>query len=168
MRWILDACTLIYLVKTNLFENFVDLIDYPLIIDSSVHEEVVLNGKRHNYTYAFEAEKLLKQFRIPVIPIDVSKYLILFRDAGETSCYILAKEEGICLTSDERAYKKFLKHGKKVIRLDTFYFRKCVEGRLTKQEFMNALNRLESVNATKPKSILFFMKKLENQMEVKK
>lgn len=36
MRWILDACTLIYLIKTNLFENFVDLIDYPLMIDSSV------------------------------------------------------------------------------------------------------------------------------------
>ncbi|MFO8018064.1 MAG: hypothetical protein R6U96_05470 [Promethearchaeia archaeon] len=159
---------MIYLVKTELLENFVNLIDYPLIIDSSVHEEVVLNGKRQNYKDAFEAEKLLKQFRIPVIPIDVSKHLVLFRDAGETSCYILAKEEGICLTSDERAYKKFLKHGKKVIRLDTFYFRKCVEGRLTRKEFMTILNRLKSANATKPKSILFFMEKLEKQGEVNK
>ncbi|TFG25643.1 MAG: hypothetical protein EU529_00085 [Promethearchaeota archaeon] len=163
MRWILDSCTIIYLVKTNLFENFIKLIKYPLVIDNSVYEEVITDGKANNYSDAFKAEKLLKRNKIPVISIDISEDLVLFRDAGETSCYILARDDGICITSDDRAYKKFINQGQKAIRLDTFFFNKCIEKLLTENNFIEILKKLESVNATKPKSILFFIEKLKEK-----
>ena len=113
MRWILDACTLIYLIKTDMFSKFMTLVEFPVVIDSSVYQEVVVYGKKNKYPDANDAEISLNEFKIPVISIDISEELFRFRDPGETSCYILAKEDGICLTSDDRAYKKFIKEEQK-------------------------------------------------------
>jgi len=168
MRWILDACTLIYLIKAKLFRQFIDLVDFPVVIDSSVYQEVVIEGKVNNYPDAIEAEALLNEFRVPIISIDVSKDLFRFVDPGETSCYLLAIEGGICITSDDRAYQKFLNANLEVIRIDTFYFEKFNQNQIKKQEFLIIMNKLESVNATKPKSILFFMKKLQEKGDDKK
>ncbi len=167
MRWILDACTLIYLIKADLFSKFMNLTKYPVVIDSSVYQEVVINGKANNFSDASDAEISLNRFKIPVISIDISEELNRFRDPGETSCYILAKEDGVCLTSDDRAYKKFLKAEQKVMRLDSFYFEKLDRNQLTEAEFVKILKKLESFNATKPKSFLFFLKKLQQRKEVK-
>ena len=168
MRWILDACTLIYLIKAKLFNQFIELVEYPVVIDSSVYQEVVINGKANNYPDAIEAEEILSENRVPVISIDVSKDLFRFIDPGETSCYLLAVEEGICLTSDDNAYKKFLNENLKAMRIDDFYFEKLNQNRLKKKDFLLILNKLESVNATKPKSILFYMIKLQEMEENKK
>jgi len=168
MRWILDACTLIYLIKAKLFNQFIELVEYPVVIDSSVYQEVVINGKANNYPDAIEAEEILSENRVPVISIDVSKDLFRFIDPGETSCYLLAVEEGICLTSDDNAYKKFLNENLKAMRIDDFYFEKLNQNRLKKTDFLLILNKLESVNATKPKSILFYMIKLQEMEENKK
>ncbi len=161
MRWILDACTLIYLIKAKLFNNFMELVEFPVVIDSSVYQEVIINGKANNYPDAIEAEEILNENRVPVISIDVSKDIFRFINPGETSCYLLAMEEGICLTSDDQAYKKFLNENLKAMRIDNFYFEQLNQNRLKKPDFLLILNKLESVNATKPKSILFFMKKLQ-------
>ncbi|MBD3230115.1 MAG: hypothetical protein GF329_18195 [Candidatus Lokiarchaeota archaeon] len=67
-----------------------------------------MKEKKFNFPDAFEAEKSLNNFKIPVISIDVSEQLNWFIDPSETSCYILSEEEGICLTNDDRAYKNFL------------------------------------------------------------
>ena len=167
MRWILDACTLIYLVKAKLFTRFMELVNIPVIIDSSVFQEVVIEGKANNYHDAIEAEKILNNNRIPVISIDITKDLYRFIDPGETSCYLLAKENGICLTSDDRAYKKFLNEDLKVLRIDTFFFEKLNEKKLNNHEFLEILSKLESVNASKAKSILFFINKIQ-ETEVNK
>jgi len=161
MRWILDACTLIYLIKAKLFKGFMSIVKNPVVIDSSVYKEVVIDGKDNDYPDAFEAESLLNRFYTPVISIDTSKELFRFVDPGETSCYILALEDGICLTSDDRAFQKFQQENLKVMRIDTFYFQKFRQNYLNKTEFLNILNKLESINATKPKSILFFIEKLQ-------
>ncbi|TFF99313.1 MAG: hypothetical protein EU542_09135 [Promethearchaeota archaeon] len=142
-----------------------DLIKFPLVIDSSVYEEVVIKGKEKNYPDASEAESALKKFKVPVISIDVSQDLNRFIDPGETSCYILAKEEGICLTSDDRAYKKFLAEDIKVMRIDSFYFEKLNQNFISEKEFINILKKLEIVNASKPKSILFFMERLRQRRD---
>lgn len=165
MRWILDACTLIYLIKAKLFDRFMELVQFPVVVDSSVFQEVVINGKTNNYPDAFEAEEILNKNRIPVISIDVSKELFRFIDPGETSCYLLAKEEGICLTSDDRAYRKFLNENLKAMRIDMFFFEKLNQNLLKKSDFLGILNKLELIHATKPKSILFFMKKLQEKEE---
>ena len=167
MRWILDACTLIYLIKTKLFSKFMTLVEYPVVIDSSVYKEVVTNGKANNYLDASEAEVSLNKFKISVISIDISEDLYRFRDSGEASCYILTKEDGICLTSDDRAYKKFKKEEQKVMRMDSFYFEKLNQNRITEKEFIEILKKLESVNATKPKSILFFLENIQQNKNKK-
>jgi len=145
-----------------------EIVEFPVVIDSSVYQEVVINGKANNYPDAIEAEEILNENRVPVISIEVSKDLFRFIDPGETSCYLLAMEEGICLTSDDKAYKKFLNENLKAMRIDNFYFKKLNQNRLTKKDFLLILNKLESVNATKPKSILFYMKKLQEMEENKK
>ena len=165
MRWILDACTLIYLIKAKIFNHFIEMVEFPVVIDSSVYQEVVINGKANKYPDAIEAEEFLNENRIPVISVDVSKEISRFIDPGETSCYLLAQEEGICLTSDDKAYKKFLNENLKAMRIDNFYFEKLNQNRLKKKDFLLILNKLESVNATKPKSILFYMKKLQKMEE---
>ena len=167
MRWILDACTLIYLVKTKLFSTFMTLVEYPVVIDSSVYREVVTNGKANDYPDASNAEVSLNKFKIPVISIDISEDFHRFRDLGETSCYILTKEDGICLTSDDRAYKKFKNEEQKVMRMDSFYFEKRNQNRITEKEFIEILKKLESVNATKPKSILFFLENIQQNKNKK-
>ena len=167
MRWILDACTLIYLIKAKLFKQFIELVKYPVVIDSNVYQEVVIEGKANNYSDAFEAESLLNEFRIPIISIDVSKDLYHFIDSGETSCFLLAVEQGICITSDDRAYRKLWNENVQVIRLDTFYYEKYRQNQINKKEFLFILNKLESIYATKAKSILFFMNKLQEMEEDK-
>ena len=167
MRWILDACTLIYLIKAKLFKQFIELVKYPVVIDSNVYQEVVIEGKANNYSDAFEAESLLNEFRIPIISIDVSKDLYRFIDSGETSCFLLAQEQGVCITSDDRAYRKLWNENVQVIRLDTFYYEKCRQNQINKNEFLFILNKLESIYATKAKSILFFMNKLQEMEEDK-
>lgn len=163
MRWILDSCTLIYLIKAKLFSEFMDLIKFPLVIDSSVYEEAVIKGKVKKYPDAGEVEFALNKFKIPVISIDISQDLNRFNDPGETSCYILAKEDGICLTSDDRAYKKFISEDLKVMKVDTFYFELLNQNHISEDEFFRILKKLEIINATKPKSILFFMEKLKQR-----
>ncbi|TFF87745.1 MAG: hypothetical protein EU549_04190 [Promethearchaeota archaeon] len=165
MRWILDACTLIYLVKSKLFSDFINVIDYPLVIDTSVYKEVVMDGIANNYPDARIAKSILEEFKIPVISIDTSSEIKRFRDPGETSCFILSREEGVCLTSDDRAYKKFKEAGLKAIRLDTFYFEKWKQKKIDEDQIINILNRLENVNATKPKSIMFFLTKIYPKKE---
>ncbi len=162
MRWILDACTLIYLVKANLFKMFMNVVSNPVVIDSSVFQEVIIEGKEHQYPDAFEAESLLNESHIPVISIDVSNELFRFVDPGETSCYILAKEEGICITSDDRAYRKFHQVNLDAMRIDSFFYLKFQDNKITKQQFLEILNKLESINAAKPKSVLFYLQKIYN------
>jgi len=167
MKWILDACTLIYLVKAQLFNQFMDLVEVPVVIDSSVYDEVIIQGKKNKYPDAFKTEKLLNQYQIPIISVDVASDIHLFTDPGETSCYIIAKQEGICLTSDDRAYKKFLLEELKVMRVDSFYFEMLNQNRITEAEFISILKKLENFSATKPKSIVFFMEKLYQRRRVK-
>ena len=162
MRWILDACTLIYLVKANLFKMFMNVVSNPVVIDSSVFKEVIIEGKEHHFPDAFEAESLLNEFHVPVISIDVSNELFRFVDPGETSCYILAKEEGICITSDDRAYRKFHQANLDAMRIDSFFYLKFQRNNITKLQFLEILNKLESIYATKPKSVLFYLQKIQN------
>jgi len=165
MRWILDACTLIYLVKANLFKTFMNAVSNPVVIDSSVFQEVIIEGKEHQYLDAFEAESLLNEYHIPVISIDGSNELFRFVDPGETSCYILAKEDGICITSDDRAYRKFHQTNLDAMRIDSFFYLKFQKNNITKTQFLEILNKLESINATKSNSILFYLQKIQNIKE---
>src|SRR5271157_3566986 len=103
MRVILDACTCISLVKAKIFEKFMTLCKDPVVIDTSVYQETVTEGKHQGFLNANEIENKLNQYKIPVISVDVEPEIKKLISAGETSCYILAREDGVCVTSDVRA-----------------------------------------------------------------
>lgn len=160
MRFILDANCLIYLIKTNLAELLYELSAKSVVIDTSVHKEVVLDGIKNNYPDAIQAREFLEKNQIPIISVNVSVDFSKFRDAGETSCYILAKQRGICISSDTRAIQKFNKHAIPCMQLDNFFFLKFLEGKITKITIKRILNDLKIIYATTSERELFFLMKI--------
>lgn len=148
MRIILDANSLIYLVKTNLFLRFRDLISHPIVIDTSVYQEVVKDGIAENYPDAYVAKKYLEDFNIDIISVDISEQLPFFRDPGETSSYLLAQDNGVCVTSDNRATKKMMNHGIVPISLDEYFYNLCLNGLITSKEFEDILDKFVEIYAS--------------------
>lgn len=148
MRWILDANCLIYLIKANLQDLFYELTDKNVVIDTNVHEEVVEKGIMHGYPDATQARNFLEKNLVPIIPVNISTEIDKFRDAGETSCFILAKQEGICLSSDIRANKKFDNHGISSMQIDFFFYNQFLNGKIDEDKLERVLDHLEDVRAT--------------------
>jgi hypothetical protein len=80
---------------------------------------------------------------------------------------MLGKSEGICITSDDRAFKKMIKQNIKTVRLDTFFFEKYCQNQISEKEFMQILNLLKNIDATKTQSILFFLEQIEKKIKEK-
>ncbi len=160
MNLILDANALIYLIKLNLQEKFMEYHKKSQIfIDTSVYTEVVEKGLKNNYPDAITAKKFLQNYKIPIIPIDVSEHIHKFRDAGETSCAILAlnkKTEGVCISSDKKAIKKFAAYNIPYTQLDTVYYNLFLKAKLREEEFFNILYKLEKIFAINSERIIFF------------
>ena len=164
MRFILDANALIYLVKTGLAQDFINLTEDDVVIDKSVYNEVVEKGMENKYPDAYNAKDFLEKNQIPIIPIDIKSDLSKFRDPGETSCYILAKEEGICISSDIRANDKFKNLNVAFMELDSFFFNQLLKKRIDKKRFINILNELKGVNGTSANRISVFMELISNEV----
>lgn len=75
MRFILDANTLIYLVKAGLTQEFIKLIDNEIVIDKSVYTEVVEKGIENNYPDSYLVRNFLEMNQIPIIPVNISSQL---------------------------------------------------------------------------------------------
>jgi hypothetical protein len=156
MRWILDACTLIYLAKANLFDRFMQLSSMDVVIDSSVYEEAVRDGKDLHYPDAVLIEAALAKHNIAAISIDVKPHLEKFKDNGETSSYILASSDGVCVTTDKKARAKFKGFGVPALKLDQYFFQSFETGTVTASEFLDIVKRLESINAIDTKLVIFY------------
>lgn len=157
MRLILDANALIYLVKAGLSQRFFKLLDDEVVIDRSVYEEVVENGIENNYPDAYIGRDFLEKNQIPIIPVEISPELSKFRDPGETSCYILAKSEGVCISSDIRANKKLNNFQVPCMQLDTFFYNQYLKKKFDKKEFLIILNDLKKINGTSANRISVFL-----------
>ncbi len=166
VKWILDACTLIYLVKMEMFHRFQELLEEPILIDTSVYQEVVIKGKELHYPDALKAEKILTNYKIPIIPVDVEQHLEKLRDPGETSCYVLAQEENTtCITSDNRAFNKFRSFQLSVIKIDFLFFRFHQQQKISDSEFLDILEKLQQVWATTAKDILYFQERIQEKTQ---
>ena len=145
-----------------------------IFIDTSVYAEVVEKGLKNNYPDAITAKKFLQNYKIPIISIDVSDHIHKFRDAGETSCAILAlnkKTEGICISSDKKALKKFTTCNIPCTQLDTVYYNLFLKAKLKEEEFFNILYKLEKIFAINPERIIFYydlINKKRNEEKKKK
>lgn len=164
MRWILDACCLISLVQSNIFDYFITLEKNEVVIDTSVYSEVVTLGKKKGYEDAQITETFLKKFHIPIIPNEVESLLHIFKDAGETSCYLLAKDEGVVITFDRKAYNKFNQLKIPVIKMEAYFLRKFYNHLISKEKILDLLSKLLNVNAISIKTYYFYKEQI---MEVK-
>jgi len=165
MRFILDANTLIYLVKTDLAQEFIDIIEDDVVIDKSVYNEVVDKGIENKYPDAYIAKDFLEKNQVPIIPVDIKSELPKFRDPGETSCYILAKEEGVCISSDVRANKKLENLDVAFLELDTFFYNQLMKKNISNTRFLKILNDLKSVGGTSANRISVFLELLSKEGE---
>lgn len=148
MRWILDANALIYLIKAHLADIFIELANNNVVIDSSVYKEAVDDGIVQNHVDALDLKKFLERKQVPSIPVDISNDLGRFKDAGETSCYILAKQDGVCVTSDTRALKKYKNEGVPCMQPDIFFLTQFLEKKIDKKRLEDVLDALIHVRAT--------------------
>jgi hypothetical protein len=148
MRWVLDANVLIYLVKANLADLFIELANKNVVIDSSVYKEAVDEGIAQNHADALDLKKFLEKNQVPSIPVDISSDIGRFKDAGETSCYILAKQDGVCVTSDTRALKKYKNEGVPCMQPDIFFLTQFLDKRIDEKRLKDVLDALLHVYAT--------------------
>ncbi|MHA1584141.1 MAG: hypothetical protein ACTSWL_02715 [Promethearchaeota archaeon] len=158
----MDACSLISLIQSDQFENFANLVQYPIVIDTNVYTEVVVQGKEFHYPDAEKADLILKKYKIPIIPTDISKDLPLFNDPGETSCFILGKESGITITADRKAYKKFLKLQIPVMKIEQFFFQKFQNKKLNSKILLSVILTLEEVHAISVKEYYYLKELIQN------
>lgn len=171
MKYILDANTIIFLTKLNIYKNFVQFNkNHTILIDTSVYKEIVDDGIRNNYPDAISTKKWLQTYKIPIIPIDISEELPVYRDPGETSCAILVAEdeqESICITSDKKAIKKFEINNIPHTQLDTFYYKLFLDSKITEKAFFDILYQLEAVYATSSERILYFYELVQQNSKQK-
>jgi hypothetical protein len=160
MRWILDSNCLIYLSKSFLTDSFIELARDPIVIDKSVYEEVVEEGIKLGYSDASQIASTLQKHNVPIIPIDIQTDLYKFGDPGETSCFLLANQEGICITCDKRATKKFTQYGILWMQLDNFFFQQYLNKKIALDKLLNILDKLEGVFATTPERKAVFLKSI--------
>jgi hypothetical protein len=165
VRLILDANCLIYLVKSNLADFFIEITNDPVVIDKNVYEEVVEEGIKHGYPDANQISALLQKYNIPIIPVDVQTDLDKFKDHGETSCYLLAHQEGICITCDRRATKKFSLYGVLWMQLDNYFYQQYVNGVVSLKKIIDVIDKLETVYATTPERKIVFLKLIYGKEE---
>ncbi|MHA1378115.1 MAG: hypothetical protein ACTSRG_07010 [Candidatus Helarchaeota archaeon] len=128
-----------------------------MVVDKNVYDEVVNKGIENKYPDAYNANDFLERNQIPIIPVDISLDLSKFRDPGETSCYILAKKEGICISSYIRANKKYKSFNIPCLVLDTFFYNQLLKKNIDKKKFISILNELKSVNGTSANRVSVFL-----------
>jgi hypothetical protein len=124
-----------------------------------VYHEVVERGKVRNKPDSDQADQYLKDNNIPIIPVNIARDIMHFKDAGEASCYVLAKSEGVCITNDIRAMKKFRSRQVDAIPFEIFFGKRYREGRLSETEFEGILEELVKVNALTQERKIFALKK---------
>ena len=161
MKFALDACTLIYLAKTNLL-NLLKNLPHEYYIDDEVYREAITEGKEDGYSDAYILEHYInKQKFAEVIKVDISNEIDYFIGEGEASTFVLSQKKGaIAITSDRIAYKKMINHKALVVSTDMFFFNEFSKGHITKKELLNALDKLLKVGGTTPKRFAFILRKL--------
>jgi hypothetical protein len=140
-----------------------ELINNDIEIDTSVYKEIVEDGVKYGHADALLAQEFLQKYKIPIIPLDISSMLPVFKDPGETSCYFLSKAGNVCISSDRRAFKKFKRMKIQVIQLDTFFFIQTKRKKLSPHKFIEVLEFLEQIYATYPERKLTFLNNLEEE-----
>ncbi|MHA1301911.1 MAG: hypothetical protein ACTSO9_21045 [Candidatus Helarchaeota archaeon] len=149
IKIVLDTCSLIYLAKINQLPILLKISD-ELYIDKEVFNESVVSGKKYGYGDAFILERFIND-HIKVVPQDISKEIGYFGAKGEASTYLLGID-GLCVTSDSKAFKKMVFRGIKVIKIEDLLYLFVKNQKIVKKKFadiLNALLKIEGISIEK-------------------
>jgi len=161
MRYILDTNCLIYLVKAGLAGVCFSLTGRNLVIDTEVYNEAVSKGKWIGSLDALKIEEFMKDNNIPIIPTNITKEIVIFRDPGEASCSVLCKAGGTCITGDIVAMKKFVRENQQAIRVEFYFFQRWFDNDVLTDDMKEILRKLEAVNAITHQRREFVLEQME-------
>jgi predicted nucleic acid-binding protein len=101
----IDASSFIYSIKMDWINVLKELYE-DLIITSSVHKEVILNGKNRGKPDAFIGEKLIKKYDIQIHDIEKNSEVEIGLGEGETDTILNTIElKCSCLIDDKKAIR---------------------------------------------------------------
>lgn len=101
----IDASSFIYSIKMDWINVLKELYE-DLIITSSVHKEVILNGKNRGKADAFIGEKLIKKYDIQIHDIEKNSEVEIGLGEGETDTILNTIElKCSCLIDDKKAIR---------------------------------------------------------------
>jgi len=101
----IDASSFIYSIKMDWIKVLKELYE-DLIITSSVHQEVILNGKFKGKPDAFIGEKLIKKYDIKIHDVEKNSEVEMGLGEGETDTILNAiKLKCSCLIDDKKAIR---------------------------------------------------------------
>lgn len=101
----IDASSFIYSIKMDWINVLKELYE-DLIITSSVHKEVILNGKNRGKPDAFIGERLIKKYDIQIHDIEKNSEVEIGLGEGETDTILNTIElKCSCLIDDKKAIR---------------------------------------------------------------
>ncbi|NHI94618.1 MAG: hypothetical protein EAX96_19155 [Candidatus Lokiarchaeota archaeon] len=158
VKFVFDSCSLINLAKINNL-SILKLISKELYIDKAVQDECVISGKALGYRDAFILDRFVEQ-NFTVIPQDYSEEIEYFGAKGEASTFLLGKN-GICVTSDKKAFRKILNRGAKVIKIEDLFYLSLEKKTLSKEQFKQVINELLKIDAISGEKYHILIKEME-------
>lgn len=101
----IDASSFIYSIKMDWISVLKELYE-ELIITDSVHQEVIVEGKKKRKADAFIGEKKLRKYNIQIHDVEKNKEDEMGLGAGETDTILNALELNCaCLIDDKKAIR---------------------------------------------------------------
>lgn len=155
---VFDSCSLIYLAKINRL-SILKQITEQLFIDKAVYDESVVSGKNLGYRDAFILDRFVED-NIKVVQQDYDNELEYFGARGEASTFLLGMD-GICVTSDKRAFNKILNRGGRVIKIEDLLFIYLEKKILSIEQFKQVINDLLKINAISGEKYYILMREME-------
>jgi predicted nucleic acid-binding protein len=158
VKLVFDSCSLIYLAKINQL-SILKKISSELYIDEEVFKESVVSGKTHGYRDSFILDRFINDY-FKITHQDISKEIEYFGAKGETSTYLLGRD-GICITSDRKAFQKMLKRGSNVIKIEDLLYIYVKKQKITAKKFIQLLNELLKIDAISPEKYHVLMEEIK-------
>ncbi|MHA1129518.1 MAG: hypothetical protein ACTSQI_17815 [Candidatus Helarchaeota archaeon] len=158
VKFVFDSCSLIYLAKINSL-SILKQVSAELLIDKEVYDESVVSGKELGYRDAFILDRFVEE-NFQVSPQDISKEIEYFGAKGEASTFLLGLN-GICITSDKKAFKKILNRGRNVLKTEDFFLLHLENEVISKEQFIQVITDLLKINAISGEKYHVLLKEMD-------
>ncbi|MHA1313349.1 MAG: hypothetical protein ACTSRB_05555 [Candidatus Helarchaeota archaeon] len=123
----------------------------------------MISGKELGYRDAYILDRFVEE-NIRIVPQDYLKEIEYFGAKGEASTFLLGRN-GVCVTSDKKAFKKILKRGQKVVKIEDLFLL-CLEKKiLPLEQFKTILEEFLIINAISGEKYHVLIKEMEQWVQ---